>query len=59
MTAALQFGEDYSDAQADYWHETEVVCSRPALTSAGSSASLLDYAASVTETDQTDGERYH
>ena len=59
MTAAVQFGEDYTDADADFWHETAVVGWRPALRTPISKVSLLDYAATLTATDQNDGEHYH
>ncbi len=59
MTAAVKYGEDYADPNADFWIETAVVGWRPALVNDGSASTLLDYARSLQETEQLDGEKYH
>lgn len=59
MTAAVRFGEDYDQHADDFWQEAAVVGWRPNLVSANTPASLLDYAASLTETEQADGEHFH
>ncbi len=59
MTAAVAFGEDYADPDADFWVETSVVGWRPALVKQGAPDTLLDYALSLQATDQSEGEKYH
>ena len=59
MTAAVAFGEDYADPNADFWVETSVVGWRPALVKQGAPDTLLDYALSLQTTDQAEGEKYH
>lgn len=59
MTAAVAFGEDYADPNADFWVETSVVGWRPALVKEGAPDTLLDYALSLQTTDQAEGEKYH
>lgn len=59
MTAAVAFGEDYADPNADFWVETSVVGWRPALVKQGAPDTLLDYALSLQNTDQAEGEKYH
>ncbi|MCP5059718.1 MAG: serine hydrolase [bacterium] len=59
MTAAVRYGEDYADSSADFWIETAVVGWRPALLDADSASCLLDYARSLRETEQLDGEKFH
>ena len=59
MSAAVEYGEDYSDPQADFWHETAVVGWRPQLVNAETPSTLFDYALSLQSKDQLDGEKYH
>jgi CubicO group peptidase (beta-lactamase class C family) len=59
MTAAVEYGEDYADQNADFWVETAVVGWRPDLVNDGSALSLLDYAKSLQKREQLDGEKYH
>ena len=44
MTAAVKFGEDYADPNADFWFEAAVVGWRPALVHGDSATSLFDFA---------------
>ncbi len=59
MSAAVAFGEDYADPHADFWIETSVVGWRPALVKPGAPRTLLEHAASLDQTDQGEGEKYH
>ena len=59
MTAAPKYGEDYADPSADFWVEAAVVGWRPALRTKESAITLLAYAATLTETEQSNGEKYH
>ncbi len=59
MSAAVAFGEDYSDPNADFWMETSVVGWRPALVQSGDPRTLHDFAASLKATDQLEGEKHH
>ncbi|MBP17564.1 MAG: 6-aminohexanoate hydrolase [Gammaproteobacteria bacterium] len=59
MTAAVKFGEDYADKKADFWVEAAVVGWRPALVHDHSASTLFDYALSLKETEQSDGEKFH
>ncbi len=59
MTAAVQYGEDYSDPEADFWRETAVVGWRPSLAHSNSAASLFEYAQRLLATDQAEGEKFH
>ena len=59
MTAAVTFGEDYNDKNADFWHESSVVGWRPDLKKRNSSENLFDFALSLKDKDQKDGEKYH
>jgi|TARA_B100001094_G_scaffold311019_1_gene346245 CubicO group peptidase (beta-lactamase class C family) len=59
MTAAVTFGEDYNDNNADFWHESAVVGWRPDLREKNSSENLFDFALSLKDKDQKDGEKYH
>ena len=59
MTAAVRFGEDYEDRQADFWQEAAVVGWRPELVTAKSSTTLFEYACALTATEQTDGAHFH
>lgn len=59
MTAAVKFGEEYADRQADFWVETAVVGWRPALVDEHLPNTLFDYACSLRDTEQVDGEHFH
>ncbi len=59
MSAAVEYGEDYADPDADFWIESAVVGWRPALVNDDSATSLLDYARSLQAKEQLDGEKYH
>lgn len=59
MTAAVRYGEDYDQAEDDFWQEAAVVGWRPQLVTPNSPRSLIDYAASLHETTQQDGEHFH
>ena len=59
MTAAVEFGEDYSDLNADFWMEASVVGWRPALVKPDAPATLFEYALSRQRTEQKEGEKYH
>lgn len=59
MTAAVKYGEDYADRQADFWVETAVVGWRPALVDTDLPKTLFDYACTLRDTEQDDGEHFH
>ena len=59
MTGAIEFGEDYADRNAEFWRETAVVGWRPALVSADTPKTLFEYACSLQNTEQQDGEHFH
>lgn len=59
MTAGANYGEDYTDLEADFWHEAAVVGWRPDLVSATTSETLYEYACSLRGKDQRDGEKFH
>jgi CubicO group peptidase (beta-lactamase class C family) len=59
MSAAVAFGEDYADSNADFWVESSVVGWRPALVKSGAPKTLYEYAASLKLTEQVEGEKYH
>jgi len=59
MSAAVEYGEDYTDPDADFWVESAVVGWRPALLQNDSAITLLDYAKSLHGKEQVDGEKYH
>jgi hypothetical protein len=59
MTAAVKYGEDYTDKQADFWKETAVVGWRPALVNQESATTLFDYALSLKASEQLDGQHFH
>lgn len=59
MTAAVKYGEDYADRQADFWVETAVVGWRPALVNAQLPKTLFDYACSLKDTEHPDGTHFH
>jgi CubicO group peptidase (beta-lactamase class C family) len=59
MSAAVQFGEDYADPDADFWVESAVVGWRPALVQENAPNSLFDFAKSLKAKEQDNGEKYH
>lgn len=59
MTSAVRYGEDYADRNADFWVETAVVGWRPALANDALPKSLFEYACSLNDTEQSDGEKFH
>jgi CubicO group peptidase (beta-lactamase class C family) len=59
MTAAVKYGEDYADRDADFWVETAIVGWRPALVTESLPKTLFDYACSLQDTEQADGEHFH
>lgn len=59
MSAAPEYGEDYADPTADFWKEASVVGWRPALKTKESAQTLLAYARTLTESEQSNGEKYH
>ncbi|MFT7042886.1 MAG: CubicO group peptidase (beta-lactamase class C family) [Candidatus Azotimanducaceae bacterium] len=59
MTAAPKYGENYADPNADFWVEASVVGWRPALRTKNSATTLLDYAKTLIESEQRNGEKYH
>merc|ERR1719375_136241 len=59
MTAAVEYAEDYDKPSDTFWHETAVVGWRPDLRDSSSANSLLEFARSLTGTEQRDGERFH
>jgi CubicO group peptidase (beta-lactamase class C family) len=59
MTAAVRYTEDYEDEQADFWKETAVVGWRPKLVNRHSPKTLFQFANSLNQKEQLDGQRYH
>tara|TARA_Y100001970_G_scaffold137230_1_gene168910 strand:- start:11717 stop:12880 length:1164 start_codon:yes stop_codon:yes gene_type:complete len=59
MAGAVNYVEDYSDSKADFWKETSVVGWRPDLIKEDGPKSLLEFAASLTDTEQEDGKIFH
>jgi len=59
MTAAVKYGEDYADRQADFWVETAVVGWRPALVHGQLANTLFGHACSMVEVEQVEGEHFH
>lgn len=59
MTAAVTYDEEYAEPHADFWLESAVIGWRPCLVNSETPASLLDYAKSLHQRDQADGEKYH
>jgi CubicO group peptidase (beta-lactamase class C family) len=59
MSAAVEYGEDYAEPEADFWLESAVVGWRPALRRDDSATTLLEYAKSLRGKEQIDGEKYH
>ena len=58
MTAAVKYDETYDNPNADFWHETSTVGWNPCLEKENPS-NLLDYALSIIEKEQLDGDSYH
>ena len=59
MAGAVKFGEDYAQPDADFWHETAMVGWRPDLKENLRASNLKEFAQSLKETEQVDGEKYH
>lgn len=59
MTAGVDYGEDYADRDADFWHEAATVGWRPDLVNESSPKTLFDYAKSLRGKDQEDGSKFH
>jgi len=59
MAGAVKFGEDYAQPDADFWHETAMVGWRPDLKENLKANSLKEFAQSLKDTEQIDGEKYH
>ena len=59
MAGAVKFGEDYAQADADFWHETAMVGWRPDLKANLNANNLKEFAQSLKDTEQIDGEKYH
>ena len=59
MAGAVKFGEDYAQLDADFWHETAMVGWRPDLKANLKVNNLKEFAQSLKETEQVDGEKYH
>ncbi|MBT3427872.1 MAG: serine hydrolase [Gammaproteobacteria bacterium] len=59
MTAAVRYTEDYEDEQADFWKETAVVGWRPKLVNRHSPITLFQFASSLNQKAQLDGQQYH
>jgi len=59
MTAGANYGEDYTDLEADFWKESAVVGWRPDLVTEDSPKTLFEYARSLTGKDQENGEKFH
>ena len=58
MNAAVQYDETYDNPNADFWHETSTVGWSPSL-AMENPPSLLDFALSLKEKEQVDGDFYH
>ena len=58
MTAAVKYDETYDNPNADFWHETSTVGWNPSLEKENPS-NLLDFALSLKEKEQLDGDSYH
>ena len=59
MAGAVKFGEDYAQPDADFWHETAIFGWRPDLKANLKANNLKEFAQSLKETEQNDGEKYH
>ena len=59
MAGAVKFGEDYAQPDADFWHETAMFGWRPDLKANLKANNLKEFAQSLKETEQIDGEKYH
>jgi len=58
MTAGVRFAEDYADPLTDFWRESAVVGWRPALRSASTPGTLLEFARSLDAQDMEHGARF-
>ncbi len=59
MAGAVKFGEDYAQPDADFWHETAIFGWRPDLKANIKANNLKEFAQSLKDTEQNDGEKYH
>jgi len=59
MTAGANYGEDYTDPEADFWQEAAVVGWRPDLVTGALPETLYEYARSLVGKDQQNGEKFH
>ena len=59
MSAAAKYGEDYDDPTADFWIESAMVGWCPELIQKTTATNLLEYAATINDTEQSNGEKYH
>ena len=59
MAGAVNFGEDYAQPDADFWYETAMVGWRPDLKENIKANNLKEFAQSLKDTEQVDGEKYH
>ena len=59
MAGAVKFGEDYAQPDADFWHETAIFGWRPDLKANLKANNLKEFAQSLKDTEQNDGEKYH
>ena len=59
MAGAVKFGEDYAQPDADFWHETAMFGWRPDLKANLKANNLKEFAQSLKDTEQNDGEKYH
>ena len=57
MSGAVKFDEDYAQPDADFWHETAMVGWRPTLKENLKANNLKEFAQSLKETEQVDGEK--
>ena len=59
MAGAVKFGEDYAQPDADFWLETAMFGWRPDLKANLKANNLKEFAQSLKDTEQNDGEKYH
>jgi hypothetical protein len=59
MTAGADYGEDYTDVNADFWKEASIVGWKPELVDHNTPDTLRDFAKSLEGKDQNNGERFH
>ncbi|QIB65298.1 serine hydrolase domain-containing protein [Kineobactrum salinum] len=59
MSAGVRYEEEYNDPQTDFWREAAVVGWHPALVTASTPATLLDYARSLRGKAREDGSMFY